>query len=249
MKTLFRVMRFMIAVVAVMGFVAGIVTLLGSDPHISALPISLVWLVIAVYVLKYDTKASQRDNYISLTKRKWFNFAMLGAMTCVFVAVFLAVAITLAEQPDDIQIVSAENNQQTEIPIEEITPDGLYLSINETRATYGLPLFVRNPLLDKSSAYKCDDMVQNHYYEHTNPVSGKPGGSYAQDVGATYSWVSENLNMGDFNTNQQVVDSWMGSTAHMESILDPDFTDIGFAACIDPESPSKVIVVQHKTKP
>lgn len=138
-----------------------------------------------------------------------------------------------------------DGNQQKKV----ITPDSLYLNINNVRSTKNLPTFSRNPSLDKSAEMKCNDMVLNHYYDHVNPSTGKPGGKYAEDAGVKYTYVSENLNKGTFNTSSDVIDSWMGSESHKASILDPKYTEIGFATCVDGKYPNDLLIVQHKIEP
>lgn len=130
-----------------------------------------------------------------------------------------------------------------------MTPDSLYNAINETRVANNLPPYSRNPDLDKSAKLKCDDMVAGNYYEHNNPVTDKAGGSYVDDVGVRAEWISENLNQGVFSSSKEVIDSWMGSEAHRASIIDPKFTEIGFATCILSDYPDQLTVVQHKIEP
>lgn len=133
---------------------------------------------------------------------------------------------------------------------EPITADGLYLAINQVRSQNNLPQFKRNAELDKSSSLKCESMVKGNYYDHKDPVTGKSGGTYAKDVGVRYAHISENLNNGSFQNPNAVIDSWMGSEAHKASILDPQYTEIGFSVCVNPADPAGVTtVVQHKINP
>lgn len=134
-------------------------------------------------------------------------------------------------------------------PDETTTTDTLYIEINKTRTKNGLQAFSRNMQLDKSAALKCNDMVEGDYYAHDNPSTGKKGYTYISDVGVRFDYASENLNDGWFNKTSDVIDSWMSSPSHAASILDPQFTEIGFAVCTNPKTPLRLTVVQHKINP
>lgn len=142
-------------------------------------------------------------------------------------------------------------SQLATVDLKAITSNDLLSEINKVRVQYSLSEFKENQLLAKSARLKCEDMATNHYYEHANPTTGKKGGTYITDVGMTYisTW-SENLNKAGntyaITTAKDVVDSWMDSQAHRESILNPKYTEIGFATCSDNTKPDELIIVQHK---
>lgn len=153
-------------------------------------------------------------------------------------------------------VLYATHKSQTATPplsskqmLATITTDKLFGAINEARAANNLPSFNLNPTLNTSSRLKCDDMVANDYYEHARPSDAKRGVSYIKDVGQTYEQASENLNLGQFTSAEDVVSSWMNSAPHRASILDPNYTEIGFATCIIPSTPDLMAVVQHKIQP
>lgn len=138
------------------------------------------------------------------------------------------------------------SDKDTSVSQGKVTPDELFSAINKVRRDNGLEQFKRNALLDKSSELKCGDMVANRYYDHHNPTTDKKGSSYIKDVGQYYMQASENLNKGIFTDSADVVRSWMGSEPHRKSIVNPKFTEIGFAVC---EVDGQVTVVQHKIEP
>lgn len=160
--------------------------------------------------------------------------------------IFCAV-VTVAQ---DKKPIAKIDQDKVTLPVkEDVTPDSLFISINETRVTNNLSPFSRNTKLDESSTLKCNDMVANNYYDHQNPTTGKHGYTYVEDLGVSFRWGSENLNDGTFYSSKDVVDSWMNSESHRNSIIDPQFTEIGFAVCQNPKTPGQTMVVQHKINP
>lgn len=130
---------------------------------------------------------------------------------------------------------------------EPITADGLYIAINAEKTKLDLATYSRNPKLDESANLKCQDMVRNSYYAHENPSTGKTGYKYISDAGVRFAYASENLNMGSFKNANAVIDSWMSSESHKASIVDPRFTEIGFAVCdVQIGGNTGTVVVQHK---
>lgn len=178
--------------------------------------------------------------------KKWLKRTIIG-----FVG-FLAIIFISTVANEAIQgqhTADKQKNAETAVVKKKITSDGLFLAINEVRHKHGLEQFKRNSLLDKSAKLKCADMKKHNYYEHDNPKTGKAGYKYVEDVGQLFEWASENLNQGSFNSPKEVITSWMDSEAHEASILDPRYTEIGFAICTVPKWKNEITVVQHKIEP
>lgn len=167
---------------------------------------------------------------------------LLGVAYVAFV-VYWNIAVSPKENTATNKPLSAEQMQ------EGITTDALYNAINEERVANNLTPYSRNPKLDESSKLKCNDMVAGNYYDHKNPTTNKDGYSYIEDLKISSEWISENLNQGYFNNAKEVIDSWMQSESHKASIIDPKFTEIGFATCIVPQWPDELTIVQHKIEP
>jgi len=142
-----------------------------------------------------------------------------------------------------------ENSRQQMAEKYPINTDTLYMEINKVRAANSLPQFERNPLLDKSAALKCEDMQKDNYYDHYHPKTKKQGLEFIDERTTPYEYASENLNAGVFYIPSDVITSWMGSPTHAASILDPQFTQIGFAICEVASYPGQTVVVQHKINP
>jgi len=84
-----------------------------------------------------------------------------------------------------------------------------------------------DPLLRVAARCHVYDMATNDFFDHV--------GSDGSDVGdrinaAGYDWLhaGENIGVGGV-TPSQMVEAWMGSTGHCESIMSPHFTELGAA--------------------
>ncbi len=85
-----------------------------------------------------------------------------------------------------------------------------------------------NALLSKAAKNKLDDMFKNQYFEHESPNGGGPA-DLAKVVGYEYLSIGENLALGYFKNNQELVTAWMNSPGHRANILNSKFTEIGVA--------------------
>jgi len=83
-------------------------------------------------------------------------------------------------------------------------------------------------LLNKAAAAKAQDMFKNQYFEHVSP-SGVGPGDLAQNYGYEYILVGENLILGNFSSEKELVQDWMNSPGHRANILNNRFTEIGVA--------------------
>jgi uncharacterized protein YkwD len=175
-------------------------------------------------------------------RSKLVNWTAIALVISFFISLGVAAGYN-ATRDENKPVVASQPIKQP------ITPDGLYIAINEARVANGLAPFTRNATLDKTAQLKCDDMVKGNYYDHKNPSTGKIGYDFIKDVGQSYNNASENLNEGPFNNPKEVIDSWMGSEAHRASIVDPQFKEIGFATCVIPLYPDQTTIVQHKIAP
>ena len=89
-----------------------------------------------------------------------------------------------------------------------------------------LPALKENAELDATAAAKANDMFINQYFEHVSP-SGIGPGDLAQKNGYSYIVEGENLILGNFSSEKEVVQDWMNSPGHRANILNVRYTDIG----------------------
>lgn len=85
-----------------------------------------------------------------------------------------------------------------------------------------------NALLNAAATAKAQDMFQNQYFEHVSPAGVGPG-TLVQNYGYDYIVAGENLILGNFSSEKQVVADWMASPGHRANILNARFTEIGVA--------------------
>lgn len=86
----------------------------------------------------------------------------------------------------------------------------------------------RNAELDRAAKIKVYDMFDGQYFEHVAP----DGTDIADVVGSVeyeFVTVGENLALGDFRSNKDLVDAWMASEGHRENILKGSYEEIGIA--------------------
>ncbi len=91
-----------------------------------------------------------------------------------------------------------------------------------------LPALVENPILDKVASAKAADLFKNQYFDHVSPAGVGPG-ELSQSFGYDYIVEGENLILGNFASEKEVVQDWMNSPGHRANILNNRYTEIGVA--------------------
>ena len=115
--------------------------------------------------------------------------------------------------------------------------DTIFILVNNERMKAGVKPLVRDARLDQSAQIKADDMVNDGYYNHIDPVTGVSG--YKLIPGNLCYYGSENLNNGQTHySSLSTVQSWMHSESHKKAILDESYDLSGIAISGD-------YVVQH----
>ena len=92
----------------------------------------------------------------------------------------------------------------------------------------GLLALKENQQLYAAALTKANDMFLNQYFEHESPTGVDPG-SLIKAHGYQYITVGENLILGNFASEKEVVDAWMNSPGHRANILNNRYTEIGVA--------------------
>ena len=131
-------------------------------------------------------------------------------------------------------IVSEINNPGPLVTYSESSEDGalttsgvLYYS-NLERSNFGLLTLGENADLNRAAEIKVDDMFTNQYFEHMSPI-GRDVSGLAVIVGYEYVSVGENLAMGNFDDDADLVLGWMNSPGHRDNILGEQYTEIGIS--------------------
>lgn len=126
---------------------------------------------------------------------------------------------------------------------------GILVNTNNERKKIGLPELKSNYYLDKSAEIKLNDMFNNQYFEHTSP-SGSSVSDLVNGVGYKFLVAGENLALGNFGGDPQVVEAWMASPGHRANILDNRYTEIGIAVGYGMYKGQKQwLAVQHFARP
>jgi uncharacterized protein YkwD len=108
-----------------------------------------------------------------------------------------------------------------------IQTDDLFTKINIVRAENDLPLFIKSEKLDEAATLKGNDMVINNYFAHISP-SGISPWSWIIKSGYSYRRAGENLAI-NFRNSESLIKAWLDSPKHKANILNPLFTEIGYA--------------------
>lgn len=112
---------------------------------------------------------------------------------------------------------------------ETLTVRGIILDTNTARAQNGgLPPLAENTILDRDAQLKLEDMFNRQYFEHVSPTGVGPS-DLADKVGYAYVLVGENLALGGFISDQDLLTAWMNSPGHRANILNSHYQEIGVA--------------------
>ncbi len=130
-----------------------------------------------------------------------------------------------------------------------LTKEGVIKWTNFQREKNGLSPLKENPLLDQSANLKLKDMIDKQYFDHVSP-DGIELKDLMEKVGYEFILIGENLAMGNFKDDQDLVLAWMESPGHRENILNERYQEIGVAVGQGIFEGKKVwFAVQHFGKP
>lgn len=113
-------------------------------------------------------------------------------------------------------------------PTTNLTAQGVLAWTNVHRANAGLLPLSLDTKLTAAAALKVQDMFDQQYFAHDSP-QGIGAGDLAKQVAYEYILVGENLALGNYDDDQDLVQAWMDSLGHRENILHDRFTEIGIA--------------------
>jgi hypothetical protein len=108
-----------------------------------------------------------------------------------------------------------------------ITPDELLTLTNQDRAANGIAPLTMNAKLNNSAAMKAANMFAESYWAHVSRSCLQPWYWFTK-AGYDYAYAGENLAQG-FDDSAGVNTGWMNSPGHRANILNPHYTDVGFA--------------------
>lgn len=157
-------------------------------------------------------------------------YAVIAVSILLLVSAFTFRALNKDEPTQSVQPKLAEPIKVTgTAKVNPPTPDELLLAFNNERIKTGVSSVKLDPKLNISAQLKSNDMYQNKYFGHENPVTGKRGYTYVIDVGVKCIEQGENItqNIG-INDTASTMRAWMNSKPHREAIQNPKFETVGF---------------------
>jgi hypothetical protein len=108
-----------------------------------------------------------------------------------------------------------------------ITVAKLLIDTNKARIDEHLSQLNINAELTLAATNKANDMLAKDYWSHNAPDGATPW-QFVDAAGYSYSLAGENLARGFANADT-VVAAWLASPSHRANVLDPSYTDVGFA--------------------
>ncbi len=109
-----------------------------------------------------------------------------------------------------------------------LTNAGVIKYTNKNRVDNGSAPLTENLTLNKIAEERAKDMFAKQYFAHVAPDGGKAE-TLAVTFGYEYITIGENIAMGNFDGDEDLVTGWMNSPGHRENILKNKYTEIGVA--------------------
>ncbi len=111
----------------------------------------------------------------------------------------------------------------------ELTTSGVFAWTNVRRVQEGVSVILsRNFILDEIASRRAKDMFLKQYFEHISP-QGIGASEVAESVSYAYIAIGENIALGNFESDEDLVLAWMNSPGHRANILNRRFTELGIA--------------------
>lgn len=112
-----------------------------------------------------------------------------------------------------------------------LTVAGILAETNRHRQINNLAPLILNPTLNGAAEHKLADMFAQQYFDHDSPDGIGPS-DVVDQVGYPYLRIGENLALGNFANDADLVQAWMDSPGHRANILSKGFTEIGLSASL-----------------
>lgn len=115
-----------------------------------------------------------------------------------------------------------------ESPGAQLTRSGTIEWTNTERKNNGLLALRENDSLDEIARLRLQDMFARQYFAHVAP-DGTDVTTVTKQVGYDYLAIGENLALGNFADDKDLVEAWMNSPGHRANILNEKYEEIGVA--------------------
>ena len=118
--------------------------------------------------------------------------------------------------------------KETEKFEDVLTQPGLIYWTNVQREKNDLLTLTENETLNLMAKNKINDMFKYQYFAHES-LTGQQVGNIAEKFDYQFMAIGENLAMGNFSSDQDLIQAWMDSPGHRENILNKTYQEIGIA--------------------
>jgi uncharacterized protein YkwD len=109
-----------------------------------------------------------------------------------------------------------------------LTRAGIIQETNRRRELFEKIPLLENDELNAIAEIKLDDMFENQYFAHVSP-KGEGVGDIAKERGYQFLLIGDNLALGNYRDEEEVVSAWMNSPGHRKNILEERYIEIGVA--------------------
>ncbi|KKT80971.1 MAG: hypothetical protein A3B99_01480 [Candidatus Yanofskybacteria bacterium RIFCSPHIGHO2_02_FULL_44_12b] len=109
-----------------------------------------------------------------------------------------------------------------------LTRSGVLQWTNIQRNNNGFSSLAESAELNSAAGIRAKDMFENQYFAHESPI-GKDVGYAVDVVHYQYLMIGENLALGNFKDDQELVQAWMDSPGHRANILNERYEKIGIS--------------------
>jgi len=114
--------------------------------------------------------------------------------------------------------------------------DGVYSSINATRAEQNRAVLARSPALDAVAREHSADMAARHYLSHDTPEGLNPVDRIRRGGVEGMTLAGENVGLTNrSNPNREIVEGWIASPVHRRNLLHPEFNATGVGIARSPD--------------
>jgi len=113
-----------------------------------------------------------------------------------------------------------------EAPQTFLTQAGVLQWTNVHRASQGLAPLSESPQLNAAAATKLVDMFARQYFAHESPT-GEGAATLAEFTGYEYIAIGENLALGNYKDDEELVRAWLDSPGHRKNIESSSYEEIG----------------------
>ncbi len=136
--------------------------------------------------------------------------------------------VRILEEPAREMLTPPPLRTDKESPSSLLTRSGVIVWTNRERRNAGLTALSENQELNAAAAAKVSDMFAKQYFDHVSPT-GIAAADLAAGAGYDYIAIGENLALGNFADDKELVEAWMASPGHRANILKSSYGEIGVA--------------------